>query len=124
MQYGINGYRDGPFVFTAPAVANTFPRRWMPKEGGANRDEDAPKYTGDFQDGFGNPMTVWAVANPTDRKIEPRRLYDLSPGYGIVRIDPMNGDAVIEAWPRWVDPDDDSKQFTGWPRTVPSRLKP
>ncbi|MCH2160573.1 MAG: metallophosphoesterase [Phycisphaerales bacterium] len=121
VQYGIDGYRDGPFVFTAPAVANTFPRRWMPREGGANRAEGAPKYTGDFLDGFGNPMTIWAVANPTDRRIEPRRLYDLSPGYGIVRIDPKSGDAVIEAWPRWVDPGDDSLQFPGWPHFVPAR---
>ena len=62
--------------------------------------------------------------NPTDRKVEPRRLYDLSPGYGIVRINPENGDAVIEAWPRWLDPDDDARQFEGWPHFVPSGTDP
>ena len=124
VQYGVDGFRDGTFVFTAPAVANTFPRRWMPRDGGENRAEGAPRYTGDFRDGFGNPMTVWAVANPTDRKVEPRRLHDLSPGYGIVRINPENGDAVIEAWPRWLDPDDDARQFEGWPHFVPSGTDP
>ena len=96
----------------------------MPKEGGANRAEGAPRYTGDFLDGFGNMMTVWAVANPTDRHIEPRRLFDLSPGYGIVRVDPNTGDTVLEAWPRWSDSSDSSQQFEGWPFTVPSRVHP
>ena len=124
VQYGVKDFRDGPFVFTGPAVANTFPRRWMPKEGGANRAEGAPRYTGDFLDGFGNMMTVWAVANPTDRHIEPRRLFDLSPGYGIVRVDPNTGNTVLEAWPRWSDSSDSSQQFEGWPFTVPSRVQP
>lgn len=124
VQYGVQDFRDGPFVFTGPAVANTFPRRWMPREGGKNRAEGSPKYTGDFLDGFGNMMTVWAVANPTDRGLEPRRLYDLSPGYGIVRVNPNTGDAVLEAWPRWSDSSDSSQQFEGWPYSVPSRDTP
>jgi hypothetical protein len=124
VQYGVKDFRDGPFVFTGPAVSNTFPRRWMPKEPGANRAEGAPRYTGDFLDGFGNMMTVWAVANPLDRGLEPRRLFDLSPGYGIVRINPNTGDAVIEAWPRWSDSSDSSQQFQGWPYAIPSRDTP
>ena len=64
VQYGLDGFRDGTVVFTNPAMANTWPRRWMPAEGGANRAPGAPRYTGDFRDGFGNPVTVLAAANP------------------------------------------------------------
>ena len=118
VQYGVDAFRDGAYVFTGPAVANTWPRRWMPKNGGDNRAPGAPRYTGDFRDGFGNLMTVLAVANPEDRRIEPRRLFDLSPGYGIVRVNPTTGQTVLEAWPRWSDPDDSRQQYEGWPFTV------
>ena len=121
VQYGVDTYRDGGFVFTPPAIANTWPRRWMPIEPGENHVDGMPRYTGDFVDGFGNLMTVWAVTNPEDRGLEPRRLFDLSPGYGIVKIDPLNGDATLEAWPRWADPEDSSAQYEGWPFEVPSR---
>jgi hypothetical protein len=120
VQYGVDAFRDGAYVFTGPAVANTWPRRWMPKNGGENRAPGAPRYTGDFRDGFGNLMTVFAVANPEDRRIEPRRLFDLSPGYGIVRVNPTTGQTVLEAWPRWSDPDDSRQQYEGWPFTVPA----
>ena len=93
----------------------------MPIEPGENHVDGMPRYTGDFVDGFGNLMTVWAVTNPEDRGLEPRRLFDLSPGYGIVKIDPLNGDATLEAWPRWADPEDSSAQYDGWPFEVPSR---
>lgn len=121
VQYGVDTYRDGTFAFTPPAVANTWPRRWMPIDEGGNRWEGAPRYAGDFEDGFGNRMTVFAVTNPEDRGIEPRRLFDLSPGYGIIEVDPVTGDLLLEAWPRWADPDDPGAQYAGWPFEVPAR---
>jgi hypothetical protein len=121
LQYGVETYRDGAYAFTPPAVGNTWPRRWMPIEPGANRWDGAPRYAGDYEDGFGNLMTVYAVTNPEDRGIEPRRLYDLSPGYGIVRIDPATGDAVLECWPRWGDPTDEATQYDGFPFEVKAR---
>ena len=119
VQYGVDDYRDGSFAFTPPAVANTWPRRWMPIEPGTGRWEGAPRYAGDFEDGFGNLMTVIAVTNPEDRGIEPRRLFDLSPGYGIIEVDPSGGDAVLEAWPRWVEPTSDDGQYPGFPFRIP-----
>ena len=115
IQYGIDAHRDGPYAFTPPAVANTWPRRWMPIEPGANRWEDAPRYAGDFEDGFGNLMTVLVVTNPEDRRIEPRRLFDLSPGYGMVEVEPRTGDLLLEAWPRWFGASDDAVQYPGFP---------
>jgi hypothetical protein len=110
-------YTDsGAYVFTSPAMANTWPRRWWPPLWGKNAVEGAPHYTGDFIDGFGNPITVIAVANPINTGLEPATLYDRMPGYGVIRF----GDEVVfECWPRWVNPDaDDAKQFNGWPVTL------
>ena len=118
MRYGVDEHRDGTFAFTPPAVANTWPRRWMPTRAGGGRWEGAPRYAGDFEDGFGNLMTVYAVTNPEDRGLEPRRLFDLSPGYGIVDVDPRDGSILLEAWPRWADPEDDGQQYDGFPFTV------
>ena len=91
----------------------------MPIEPGGDRWEGAPRYAGDFVDGFGNLMTVIAVTNPEDRGLEPRRLFDLSPGYGVVEIDPVTGSTVLEAWPRWADPRDDRAQYEGFPFRLP-----
>jgi len=116
VQYGMESPRDGTFVFTAPAVANTWPRRWWPAIPGANPEPGAPHYTGDFRDGFGNLMTVWAVANPVQSGLEPTALYDRMPGYGIVRFQRQAKTVVLECWPRWVDPTaDDASQYPGWP---------
>ncbi|NNM26414.1 MAG: hypothetical protein HKO59_10610, partial [Phycisphaerales bacterium] len=120
VQYGLDDHRDGPFAFSTPAIANTWPRRWFPPAPGDRRAPGAPEYTGDFRDGFGNRMTVVAVANPVKTGRHPTRLYDRVPGYGIVRLDPATRTVTLECWPRWVDPADrDARQFAGWPITIP-----
>lgn len=116
VQYGVDAFRDGTFVFTAPAVANTWPRRWWPPIPGGDPEPGAPHYTGDFRDGFGNLMTVWAVANPVRSGLQPASLYDRMPGYGIVRFDREAATITFECWPRWVDPRTaDAAQYPGWP---------
>ncbi|MFT7516248.1 MAG: alkaline phosphatase D [Myxococcota bacterium] len=110
-------YTDsGAYVFTSPAMANTWPRRWWPPLWGKNPEPDAPHYTGDFKDGFGNPITVIAVANPLNTGLEPASLYDRMPGYGVIRF---ADEVVFECWPRWVNPTAaDAAQFAGWPFTL------
>jgi hypothetical protein len=118
IQYGIDDFEDGPYAFVVPSVANLWPRRWFPPTPGANRETGAPAYTGRHLDGFGNRMTVHAVANPVKSGVEPTALYDRVPGYGIVRFDRRTREIVIEAWPRWVDPSaPGAEQFYGWPVT-------
>jgi hypothetical protein len=118
IQYGIDDFNDGPFAVAVPAVANLWPRRWFPPEPGANREPGAPPYTGEYLDGFGNRMTVHAVANPVKSGVEPSALYDRTPGYGILRFDKLTREITIEAWPRWVDPSrPDAEQFADWPVT-------
>lgn len=116
IQYGIDEFGDGPYAFVVPSVANLWPRRWYPPEPGANRAPGSPAYTGDHFDGFGNRMTVHAVANPMRSGAEPTALYDRVPGYGIIRFDKITRDVVFESWPRWVDPSQPgAEQFDGWP---------
>ena len=118
IQYGIDEFGDGPFAFVVPSVANLWPRRWYPPEAGENREPGAPRYAGEHFDGFGNRMTVHAVANPVQSGAVPSALYDRVPGYGIIRFDKLSRNIVFEAWPRWVDPSSlDARQFYGWPVT-------
>ena len=116
--------RDGTVVFTSPAIANTWPRRWMPAEKGGNREPGAPRYTGDHRDGFGNLITVLAAANPVDEGIEPALLHNRAPGYGIVRFDPRSRSIILEAWRRPVDENAASEMFSDWPITLNSEGRP
>ncbi len=118
VRYGIDDHDDGAHAFISPAIANVWPRRWFPPKPGANREPEAPLYTGQHLDGFGNRITVLAVANPVRSGHEPSALYDRVPGYGIVRLRRASRTITAEAWPRWVDaPSDDTFQYTGWPLT-------
>jgi alkaline phosphatase D len=120
IRYGIDAHDDAGYCLTAPAVANTWPRRWFPPHEGEVHDSAAPRYTGRFLDGFGNRMTVLAVANPRLSGVEPAALHDRVPGYGIVRLSRARGTATLEAWPRYVDPAAPAAApYAGWPITVP-----
>ncbi|MCB0855356.1 MAG: twin-arginine translocation pathway signal protein, partial [Bacteroidetes bacterium] len=119
IQYGTDEYRDAPFAFCVPSVSNVWPRRWYPQEEGANREPDSYKYTGDFEDGFGNKMTVHAVSNPVFTGRKPSNLYDRATGYGIVRLDRQSRDITVECWPRDINPKEkNAKQYPGWPITI------
>jgi hypothetical protein len=114
IQYGIDHWRDAGFAFCVPSISNVWPRRWYPSTEGKNRKPDSPKYTGDFLDGFGNKITVYAVSNPVYTGIKPSKLYDRATGYGIVRFKKNARIITIECWPRHINPETDV-QYKGWP---------
>jgi hypothetical protein len=139
VEYGVDAPRDGGFAFTSPAIANTWPRRWWPPVWGERREDGAPHYTGDFEDGFGNALTVWAAANPVQRGIEPAALHDRAPGFGLVDLDPRARTLTFSCWPRgaaplpspehaasgapapgitWWGVTETLSQYEGWPRTI------
>ena len=118
-QYGIDDWGDASYAFCVPSIANVWPRRWFPPQPGANRKEGAPAYTGDFKDGFGNRVTVYAVSNPARSGHKPEALYDRAPGYGIVRFDRNTRQIEVECWPRWIDPSKlGAQEYPGWPIAV------
>ncbi len=117
IQYGIDEWGDAGYAFCVPSISNVWPRRWFPSNGGQNRIENSPKYTGDFKDGFGNLITVSAVSNPIFTGQKPAKLYDRATGYGIVRFNKQSRNITIECWPRQANPKTD-KQYPGWPITI------
>lgn len=120
-QYGLADFRDGPWWISTPAIANIWPRRWMPATKGANPRPGAPRETGDFKDGFGNHITIAAVANPFDIEREPSRLFDRAVGYAILTCDPAKGLVTLANWPYWASPAKpapDNTPYPGWPITI------
>lgn len=116
VQYGVDTWGDAGFALCVPSIANTWPRRWYPRDEGRNTSPGQPRYAGDFRDGFGNHITVRAVSNPVHTGQEPARLHDRAPGYGIVRLHRNRREIQFENWPRWVDPSaKDAAPYAGWP---------
>ena len=119
IQYGIDGFRDGPYAICVPSVSNYFPRRWYPPTPGANRQPGQPRNTGDYLDGFGNRMTVLAVSNPHTSAVEPRDINSRAPGYGIITFERQSLRITMANWPRSVDPSAAGAQpYAGWPITI------
>jgi len=104
IRHGIDEHDDGPWSFCVPSIANFYPRMWKPP-GPASP-------LGQHRDGFGNRVTVHAVANPRKTGNE---LHDGMPGYGIIRFHKRKGEVTFECWSRKGD------QYEGWPRTVKVR---
>lgn len=119
IHYGIGAFKDAGFAFCVPAISNVWPRRWLPIDPGKNRIPGSPKYTGDFEDGFGNKMTIHAISNPIYTGLKPSRLYDRATGYGIVRFNRSDRKIVMECWPRTSNPKKTGNgQYPGWPVVI------
>jgi hypothetical protein len=115
VRYGVDAYEDSPFCFAVPALCNIWPRRWWPPVGNDHRPlPGKPAYTGNFLDGFGNKMTVYAAASPFKTGREPALLYDRATGYGVVEFDKTNKTIVLNCYPRY----EHKVQYTGWPMTI------
>lgn len=117
MQYGIDDYAEGSYVFSGPALNNTWPRRWWPTLAADHKPlEGKPTYTGNFEDGFSNKVTVHAVSNPTKTGMKPEIIFDRATGYGMVIFDPKTQEIEMECWPRYVDMSKNAKeQYPDWP---------
>ena len=121
VQHGIDNFNDAGWSFAVPSIANFYPRSWNPKKPGGNRTPGMPDYTGEYLDGLGNHITVWAATNPgKPTGKQPAKLHDKMPGYGIVRFNKQAQEITIECWPRYANPDnpDTGGQYDGWPKTI------
>jgi hypothetical protein len=117
VRYGVHEFEDNAYCFAVPALCSVWPRRWWPTVDDQHQPlPDKPKYTGNFVDGFGNKITVHAVASPSKSGKEPALLYDRVPGYGVVEFDKMAGTITLNCWPREVNPEKKPDgQYEGWP---------
>jgi alkaline phosphatase D len=119
IHYGIDDWNDASWALCVPSVANVWPRRWFPPKPGLHHQDGMPRYTGEYHDGFGNRMTVYAVSNPSANGIEPTAINERAPGYGIVEFDRETRKITIANWPRWVDTSQPgARPYEGWPITI------
>jgi len=120
---GLVRHQNGPVQFSGPAGCATYARWFEPAAPLPNAGE--LPYTGDYVDGFGNLLTVLAVANPHIPQAEWLAAYGhhglgdratKEEGYGMLRVDVPGRRHVLEAW-RWdVDPTaPGATQMPGWP---------
>jgi len=118
IHHGIDEWNDSGWSFCVPSIANLYLRWWAPLEPGRNREEGMPEYLGEFLDGFGNKITMLAVANPGVRENHDR-LTTRSAGFGVVKFNKKTRQITVECWPRNVDiAAPTAKQYSGWPRTI------
>ncbi|MFV1968566.1 MAG: alkaline phosphatase D family protein [Pirellulaceae bacterium] len=120
VHHGIDDFMDAGWTFAVPSIANFYPRAWSPGNTGKYVRPEVEDYTGNFRDGLGNPVTVYAATNPgRPMGHEPAALHDNMPGYGIVKLNKRERTITMECWPRFADPDNPQHpQYTGWPKTI------
>ena len=125
VHHGIDEFRDAGFSFCVPSIAAGYPRSWRPDTEGRpvrNRPEPGLPNTGDYFEGLGNRVSVYAVGNPAEKNRPGRihTLHDKASGFGIVRLNKLKGAITMECYRLEIDannlkPED---QFPGWPRTI------
>ena len=119
VQHGIDNHRDGPFAFTSPAIVNSIYGRWWHPLNDLAGDNPIPEsplpWTGDYEDGLGNKITMHAYANPPADRRDVKNRAD---GFGIARLNKETRSVTYECWPRFADVSEgDEAQFPGWPVT-------
>lgn len=118
VHYGVDEHGDSGFAFAGPALNNLFPRRFWPPIDSSKHTYERPAYTGKHLDGFGNHITVMAVANPYNKHQEPAILYNRAVGYGLVTFDKKDRTIKTDCYQRFQDPTAADAQYLGWPITV------
>jgi hypothetical protein len=120
IHHGVDDWNNAGWSFLVPSITNFYLRAWLPKKPPRRPFDGMPPYTGEYLDGFGNPITVWAATNP-EKSVgkEPEWLHSKKPGYGIVRLNKKTRKITMECWPRYAKPFDlFAKQYLGWPKTI------
>jgi len=118
VHHGVDEWNDSGYSLCVPSIANLYLRWWAPLEQGKNRDEGMPEYLGEFLDGFGNKITMLAVANPGEMENHDK-LTTRSAGFGVVKFNKKRREITVECWPRNIDiADPAARQYPHWPRTI------
>jgi phosphodiesterase/alkaline phosphatase D-like protein len=124
-QYGVDKQRDSNWSFCTPAISAGYPRWWRPDDlmmPHENRPEHGLADTGEFIDGFGNKVYVYAVGNPVvgRDKNRYRKAHEKGSGFGLVTIDTEAKTYLIESFRFLIDATDGkpANQFPGWPVTI------
>ena len=127
-QYGVDQQRDSCWSFCTPAISAGYPRWWRPDEMNMpheNRPQHGLGNTGEYLDGFGNKVYVYAVGNPEvgTEKNRYDKAHQKGSGFGMVTIDTAASTYKIDSFRFKIDATDgqSSNQFPGWPVTIKQR---
>ena len=121
IHHGVEEWNDSIYSFCTPSIVNFYPRHWMPKKREGVRVETPLEHTGEYLDGFGNPVTMHAYVNPDPAR---KGAYGgewgaQAEGHAIVRFNVKKRTITMECWPRGVDVTQaDAPQYPGWPITI------
>ncbi len=125
VQYGIKKQRDSFWSFCTPAISAGYPRWWRPEEvgmKGKNRPKHGVEFTGEYKDGLGNLMYMYAVGNPevASEKNRYKRAHQKGSGFGFVTVDTKKKTYLIDSFRFLIDAKDGKagNQFPGWPLTL------
>jgi len=119
IHHGVDDWNDSGWSFCVPSIANLYLRWWDPLVPGKNRAPGMPEDTGEFLDGFGNKITLRAVANPSKEPTDGSKLTTRAAGFALAKFNRKTREITFECWPRNVDiTDPSSRQYPGWPVTV------
>ncbi|MDC0284862.1 twin-arginine translocation pathway signal, partial [Mariniblastus sp.] len=124
-QYGVGKQRDSNWSFCTPAIAAGYPRSWLPDELGMahqNRPAHNHENTGEYLDGCGNKVYVYAVGNPITGvdKNRYKKAHQKASGFGLVTIDIDAKTYHLDCFKFNVDATDGNpdNQFPGWPVVI------
>jgi len=124
-QYGVDKQRDSMWSFCTPAIAAGYPRWWRPDEVGMphqKRPTHGLENTGEYLDGFGNMIYVYAVGNPEvgTKKNRYEKAHQKGSGFGLVTVDTEEKTYQIDCFRFLIDAADGKpgNQFAGWPVTI------
>lgn len=124
-QYGVDKQRDSGWAFCTPAIAAGYPRWWRPDEANmphTNRPKHGRAHTGEYLDGFGNKVYVYAVGNPVVGKAPNRyeKAHEKGSGFGFITFNTVEKTYFIESYRFLIEPTDGKpeNQFQGWPVTI------
>ncbi|MCU0959691.1 MAG: alkaline phosphatase D family protein [Pirellulaceae bacterium] len=119
---GVEDWRDASVAFCVPSVVNYYPRKWLPLDPPVHAIQGLLPNLGDYIEGFGNKLTMYAYANPETFPAPLDNLAASASGYGLVRFDKETRKITIECWPRGVDvTQPGARQYPGWPLTFHQR---
>ncbi len=124
-QYGAEKQRDSIWSFCTPAIAAGYPRWWRPDELSmphGQRPRHGLPDTGEYLDGFGNKVYVYAVGNPSVGTAPNRyeKAHEKGSGFGFITFDTAKKTYLVESFRFLIDATDGkpSNQFPGWPVTI------
>lgn len=128
-QYGVDKQRDGFWSFCTPAISAGYPRWWRPDEMNLphkNRPEHGSANTGEYVDGFGNKVYMYAIGNPIvpTKRNRYERAHQKGSGFGLVTIDTNAKTYTIESFRFLIDATDgnlEENYFPNWPVTIHQR---